>query len=75
MAQPGARLEHQAGHFAGVGAGGHGNVLEPAAQMALRIGHRSAEQRREADAGWGALIDARIGSRFRPRAHGLSVDP
>jgi hypothetical protein len=44
-AQAVAGLEHQAGHLARILAGGHGDVLEPPAQVALGIGHRSAEQR------------------------------
>ena len=53
-AQPVPGLQHQSGDLARIRAGGHGNVLEPAAQMALRVGHRSAEQRRQRDAGCGA---------------------
>ena len=33
MRQPGARLQHQARHLAGVGPCGHGNILEPPAQL------------------------------------------
>ena len=45
-AQPVARLQHQARHFARIRPGGHGNVLEPPAQMALRIGHRECRAAR-----------------------------
>ena len=53
--EAGARLEHQARHFAAIGSGGHRNIFELAAQLPLRIGHRRAEKRRQADAGCGAV--------------------
>ena len=56
MHSPVARLEHQARHLARIGAGGHGDVLEPPAQVPLRVGHRGAEQRGQADAGCGARL-------------------
>ena len=55
-AEAGAGFEHQAGHLAGIGAGGHGDVLEAAAQVALGVGHRGAEQRGETDTGCGARL-------------------
>ena len=50
-AKSGARFQHQAGHFAGIGTGGDGNILEPPAQVALRVGHGRAEQCGQAHAG------------------------
>jgi len=55
-AQPGARLQHQPGHFAGVRTGGNGNVFEPPTQVPLRIGHRSAKQCSEAYTGCSAWL-------------------
>jgi hypothetical protein len=65
-----ARLQHQARHAASVGAGGHGNIFEPAADVALRVGHRGAEHGGQADAGCragahGKLSIARTGWRWR----------
>ncbi len=53
-AQTGTRFQHQAGHLAGIRAGGYCDVFEPAPQLALGIGDRSAEERGEADASCGA---------------------
>ena len=69
MRRPVAGLQHQPGHLARVRPGGHGNVFEPAAQVPLRIGHRGAEQRGQADPGCGARGE----SRLRPDVHRSSV--
>ena len=54
MREAGAGLEHQARDLAAVRSGGHRNIFELAAQLPLRIGHRRAEKRGQADAGCGA---------------------
>ena len=56
MRKPGAGLQHQARDFAGVRTSGHRNVLELAAQVALRIGHGRAEQGGQTDACGGARL-------------------
>ncbi len=68
-AQAVAGFEHQSGHLAGILAGGHGDVLEPPAQVAVGVGHRGAEQRRQADAGCGAgahEVSVSLGGRTAP---------
>jgi hypothetical protein len=54
--ESGACLQHQPRHFAGLWARGHGNVFQAAAYVALRIGHRSAEKRRQTYPGFGARL-------------------
>jgi len=56
MHSPVRVLEHQASYFACIGPGGNGNILQAPAQVTLRIGHRGAEKRCEADAGCGARL-------------------
>ena len=68
-AQSGAGLQHQPGDLARIRPRGHGNVLQPPAQMPLRIGHRGAEQRRQADPGCGPglhEVSVLLPSGFRP---------
>ena len=54
MESPVTRFQHQACHFARVGPRCDRNILEPAAQLPLRIGHRDAEQRGQTDSSCGA---------------------
>src|SRR5215472_8695517 len=51
-----ARFEDEAGDLARVGAGGDGDVLDAAAELALGVGHRGAEQGGETDTGCGARL-------------------
>ena len=54
--QPGARLQHQPSHFARIRSRCHSHILQPPPKMPLRIGHRRAEHRRQADAGCSAWL-------------------
>ncbi len=61
-----AGLESNPCHPAAVRSRGNDNILELAPQLTVRVCHRRAEKRRQADADWGALVHARL--------RGLKVD-
>ena len=56
MHSPARVFSTRPGHLARIRPCRHGNILQPSAQMPLRIGHRRAQQRRQADAGCGARL-------------------